>query len=436
MPILSLTLFPISTPYKEEPMSPGGSYILPHLLVLCKQADLDGTKLTYFNTVADQYKWYHELTQQVDNDKPFLEQKAKELTAGITDDAARIKTIFNWVQHNIRYIAFEDGIAGFKPAPAKDVLNKKYGDCKGMANLTCGLLKGLGFDARLAWIGTNHIAYDYSTPSLAVDNHMICALLYKGKKYFLDATESNIGFDEYAERIQGRQVLIEDGNNYILEKVNAVTPDQNLQVERSALSFDGPENIKGTVNLRYKGESRSDLLSKIFSIKKDNLQTALTKYLAENNHEYEIDDLRTSELLAIDSVLTISYKVLHHNGASVFGNEVYLEADFRKELDGFTIDTSKRRFDLMLPFRMNVVTETSITIPPGYTINQLPPNKEWKHPNLQVSISYTRKGDKIEYKKQIRIPDIRVRKDSFSDWNRIMNELDTQYKEQIVFKKP
>ncbi|MEI9945444.1 MAG: transglutaminase-like domain-containing protein [Chitinophagaceae bacterium] len=96
----------------------------------------------------------------------------------------RSKRFFNWVQHNIRYIAFEDGIAGFKPAKANDVLNKKYGDCKGMANLTRGLLQALGFDARLCWIGTNYIAYDYSTPSMAVDNHMICALIYNGKKIF------------------------------------------------------------------------------------------------------------------------------------------------------------------------------------------------------------------------------------------------------------
>ncbi len=50
-----------------------------------------------------------------------------------------------------------------------------------MANLTKELLLASGFDARLCWIGTNHIAYDYSTPSMSVDNHMICALYIKGQ---------------------------------------------------------------------------------------------------------------------------------------------------------------------------------------------------------------------------------------------------------------
>jgi len=421
--------------FKRESSAPGGSWIYPHLLVLCREATVDGNKIVYFNTVGDQYKWYRQLVSNIGDDKESLEQKAKELTAGITNDKEKIKAIFNWVQHNIRYIAFEDGIAGFKPAKANLVLNKKYGDCKGMANLTRGLLQSLGYDARLCWIGTNHIAYDYSTPSMAVDNHMICALFYQGKKYFLDATETNIGFDEYAERIQGRQVLIENGDNYLLERVPSVTPEQNTESEKATLSFDGTENLKGTVKISYKGESRSDLLSKIQGTKKDNLQNSLTNFLADDNPRYIISDLTTNTLLGTDSVLNISYNLLHKGAASAFDKEVYLEADFRKELDGFTIDTVKRKFDMMLPFRMNMLTETSITVPAGYKISQLPSNKEWTHPNIHITISYNRKGDRIEYKKQIRVMDVMLKKKSFSDWNRIIRELSANYREQIIFAK-
>ncbi|MCW3119249.1 MAG: transglutaminase protein, partial [Chitinophagaceae bacterium] len=420
---------------RRESAAPGGSWIYPHLLVLCKEATVDGSKVVFFNTVADQYKWYRQLVNGIGDDKVSLEQKARELTVGISNDKEKIKAVFNWVQHNIRYIAFEDGIAGFKPAKANMVLSKKYGDCKGMANLTRGLLQSLGYDARLCWIGTNHIAYDYTTPSMAVDNHMICALFYQGKKYFLDATETNIGFDEYAERIQGRQVLIENGDNYLLERVPTVTPEQNTQTEKALLSFDGTENLKGNVNISYKGESRSDLLSKIQGTKKDNLQNSLTNFLAEENPRYMISDLNTNTLLGTDSLLTIGYHVLYKGAASAFDKEVYLEADFRKELDGFIIDSVKRKFDMMLPFRMNLLTETTITIPAGYKVNQLPAGKEWKHPNIYITISYSRKGDKIEYKKQIRIADVMLKKKSFADWNHIMKELAAQYREQIIFEK-
>ncbi len=422
---------------KQEPAAPGGSFIFPHLLVMCKSAEVNGNKLVYFNTVADQYRWYRQLVHDIGDDRTVLEQKARELTTGISGDIEKIKAIFNWVQHNIRYIAFEDGIAGFKPAKADVVLNKKYGDCKGMANLTRGLLQALGYDARLCWIGTNHIAYDYSTPSMAVDNHMICALFFKGKKYFLDATETNIGFNEYAERIQGRQVLIEDGDNYLLERVPAIAPEQNTQIEKDILDFEGTDNLKGRVSVNYKGESRSDLLSNIENVKKDNLKNALLDYLSENNNNYNISDLNTTKLLGTDSVLTINYNVFHKDAASSFGNEMYLEADFRKEMDGFIIDSVKREFDLMLPFRMNQITEVSIAVPAGYTVKQLPGNKEWNHPNMHVVITYKydQKTNRIEYKKQIRIPDVLLKKKSFADWNRMIMELSNQYREQIIFEK-
>ena len=422
-------------PFEDEPQAPGFSYVYPHLLVMCKEAEINGSKLVFFNTLADQYKWYKQLVGSIGDDKTILEQKARELTAGITDDKEKIKAVFNWVQHNIRYIAFEDGIAGFRPAKASVVLNKKYGDCKGMANLTCGLLQALGYDAHLCWIGTNHIAYDYSTPSMAVDNHMICALFFQGKKYFLDATETNIGFGEYAERIQGRQVLIENGDNYLLERVPSVTPEQNTQVEKSVLSFGGTTDLKGSVNIRYKGESRSDLLSRIENIKKDNLQNALIDYLSESNTRYSITDLNTGKLLGTDSVLSINYNMVYKDAASSFDNEIYLEADFRKEMDGFIVDTAKRKLDLILPFRMNQVTNISIAVPAGYKVKQLPANKEWKHPNMNVAIMYSQKGNEIEYKKQMSIPDVVLKKKSFTEWNRMVKGLGNEYREQIIFVK-
>ena len=48
---------------------------------------------------------------------------------------------------------------------------------------------------------------------------MICTVILNGKKYFLDGTESFIALNDYAQRIQGKQVLIEDGKNYILDRI-------------------------------------------------------------------------------------------------------------------------------------------------------------------------------------------------------------------------
>src|SRR5690606_28449367 len=101
-----------------------------------------------------------------------------------------------------------------------------------------------GYDARLTWIGTDRIPYNHDVPSLAVDNHMICSVLLNGKIYILDATEKYNPFGTYAERIQGKEILIEDGAYYILQHVPVEPLDKYLQESFVNYTIDGSQ-LKG-----------------------------------------------------------------------------------------------------------------------------------------------------------------------------------------------
>lgn len=416
---------------ENENNAPGPSYVYPHILILAKEANIENVKKTYFNSIEDQYAWYRQLVGEIGSDEAIVKAKAQEITAGISNDLDKIKTVFYWMQNNIRYVAFEDGIAGFRPDKANEVIRKKYGDCKGMANATKELLKSLGFDARLCWIGTNHIAYDYSTPSLGVDNHMICALKFEGKTYFLDATENYLGFNEYAERIQGRQVLIEDADKYILSKVPATTYHQNLDEEKRTLTISGTD-LKGTATHTWKGEEKEYILTNLNHIKKDKSQESFTRYLSSGNNDYVITDLKTSDLNNFDKDISATYTINHKNAVSSFDKEYYVDLDFTKDLDNFSIDTSKRDLDYWFPYKMNLVKETELALPEGYTVASLPANVEIKNANYDFAINYTQSAGKIVYKKVLTIKNIKLLKSSFNQWNKDIEKLAAAYNEQIV----
>jgi len=418
-------------PRENEDECPGPSYIYPHILVLSKEATVENVKKTYFNSVADQYGWYKQLVGNIGSNDAIVKVKAQEITAGITNDLDKIKAVFYWMQNNVRYVAFEDGIAGFKPDKADEVIRKKYGDCKGMANATKELLRSLGYDARLCWIGTNHIAYDYSTPSLSVDNHMICALKFQGKMYFLDATENYLGFDEYAERIQGRQVLIEDGDNYILANIPSTTYQQNLDEEKRILKIDGTD-LKGTATHVWKGEEKEYVLSELNSIKKDKSIESFTKYLSLGNNDYVITDLKTSNLNNYDKDISAMYNIDHKNAVSSFDKEYYVDLDFTKELNDFIFDTTKRDLDFWFDYKMNLSKQTELEIPNGYSVTSLPPNVEITNPAYEFSISYSQANGKIIYKKNLAIKNIRISKSMFEQWNKDVQKLKASYNEQIV----
>jgi len=422
------------TPFKQEPNDPGIAYSYPHILVLCKEAVTPSGTETYFKTISDQYKWCRNIVNQVADDEAVLKAKATEITIGVKGETEKVKALLNWVYQNIRYIAYEDGIAAFRPAKASDVMAKKYGDCKGMANLLKGLLKGIGFDARLCWIGTNRIPYDLSTPSLSVHNHMITAWFFNGKTYFLDGTETNMAFNQYAERIAGREVLIENGDNYILSHIPSTTAEQNAETEKRAFTIDG-QDLRGNAQHVFKGEARSDMINKILAIKKENTESSLLNYLSGSNQDYDISNLNKSDIPGTDSVLKISYDVHFKNGAAVFGNEIYLDMDFGKELNNFIIDTSKRLHAMKLPNKILMEQETELTIPAGYKIGSLPANLSLQNNTADISITYKQTGNKLLYRKVLRIKQILLKKEEFSNWNKQMQELAVKYKEQVVLTK-
>lgn len=417
-----------------EKNAPGPSYVYPHLLVLSKYADLKTGRVNYFNKTDDLYAWYHSLVKEIGDDETILKTKAMDITKGISTDTGKINAIYHWMQDNIRYIAFEDGIAGFKPEKAQNVLQHKYGDCKGMANLTRGLLKALGYDARLCWIGTDHIAYDYSIPSLAVDNHMICALNYKGKRYFLDATETYIGLDEYAQRIQGRQVMIEDGDKYILDRVPLRNWQQNSAIEKRILHIDGMA-IAGKVQQQWEGESKEFLLTQVHGIKKEKLQDALVQYLTDDNSKYHINHLQTSDINNWDKQLDIQYELQYQEAITGFGDDLYTEMDFRKELSGYTIDTAKREHDMLFAYKHHVINETTLEVPAGYKVGPLPEDLKIDREGYSFHITYQLNSGKIAYRKELIIKNPWLAKAGFRQWNTDIQALDKVYLQQITLSK-
>ncbi len=416
----------------NEPRSPGPGYYMPHILVLCKSAAPKDENYVYFKTIKDQYNWYHKLIEETGNDPKVIREKTLEITKGISSDDEKVKAVYQWVQDNIRYIAFEDGIMGFKPAKAQDVLSKKYGDCKGMANLLTEMLRSINLDARRCWIGTKHIAYDYSTPSLSVDNHMICAWMKNGKPIFLDATEKYIGYGEIAERIQGRQTLIENGKNYLLERIPTATSMQNTATESRKFILEG-NILKGHVTQVWKGENKEWLLTQLNEMKQDKQEIALKEFLAAGKTDFEISNLKIGNINDYNADLKVEYDVVWKNALTEFGKASYLDIDNRRYYQDFTIDTEKRKLPLWFQYKNHLIFETEIKIPEGKTVPTLPGSLSVDEPGYSFKASYRNDDGQIIYKNEITINKAELQPESFSQWNDDIKKLSNFYNEQIEF---
>jgi transglutaminase-like putative cysteine protease len=419
--------------YEEEEHSPNHALSYPHVICVNKAYTENGQRRILFESVKDLYSWYRTVCDSIGNQPSELKQQVAALTNGKKTDMEKIEAIFYWVQDNIRYIAFENGIMGFRPDAAQNVLKKKYGDCKGKANLLKEMLNLAGYDARLTWIGTSDLPYDYSLPSLSVDNHMICTVILNAKKYFLDGTEEYIALNDYAQRLQGKQVLIEDGDNYILDRIPVFPAERNKTTQVTRMSIEG-DAIKGSANVEYNGEAKINTQMAFAATRSEDKTEALSTFLRKDNRNIELSNLKTPDFSDRQKPLQISYDFKANNEVTKAGNEIYVIMDWDKDFSSLEFDNDRKN-DYEFDHKYFITAQTELTIPDGYKVESVPPSFKIVTTDYSFEGSYSTKGKTVVYTKTIVINKPIIRKSEFADWNNFVKEINKFYDDQVVLSR-
>ena len=419
--------------YTSEPNSPNHAISYPHVICVNKAFSENGLRTVLFENVKDLYGWYSTVCADIGNKPDELKAKVNDLVFGKKTDIEKIESIFYWVQDNIRYIAFENGIMGFKPDAAQNVFKNKYGDCKGKANLLKEMLKLAGYDARLTWIGTSDLPYDYSLPSLCVDNHMICTLILNGKKYFLDGTEEHIALNDYAQRIQGKQVLIEDGKSFIIEKIPQFPAERNKESRITKMTI-AEDKLTGTATIEYNGESKIIVQSIFSSIRKDNKDDALSGYIKNGDENVEVSNIKNSDFADRQKPLQLSFDFKASNQVTKTGNELYVVMDWDKDFSASEMP-AERKNDYEFNQKYYYTVQTEMAIPAGYKVDYLPAAFKKTSADYSFEGSYLSNGKSIIYKKTIIISKPILKKSEFALWNSFIADINKFYNDQVVLKK-
>lgn len=427
--------YQIEDQYKmtDEPNMPGYTYSYPYILVVPKKSVIDNKETAYFDSFDHLYKWYRDINFLLNNNEDIIREKAKEITQGYKSEEDKIKALLSWVQNNIRYLAFEYGIDGFKPDEAHEVLRKKYGDCKGMSNLLKSLLKAEGFDARLAWVGTREAAFDLSVP-LPLADHMICVLQWKGKRYYLDPTVRFMTLGEYPQWIQGKTVLIENGPDYMMEQIPDLSPLMNTDSLFSVFTIGGNVLTGKSLNI-YKGESKQLIMSAIQATETNEQHDALNQFLRRGKVHDKIEDIQISGANSLADKVEISYCETRKSDIKSIDGELYINLNICPDFVHTKIDTSRRTNDYLLPYKDHIVRESHLMIPSGYEVTSLPAEFRIGKKDYSFLISYAIDNEKIMYHKEITIFDPWIKKRNFTEWNSDIDALKKAYLEQIILKK-
>ena len=420
--------------FSEEESLPGASYIYPHVLILPKTYKDGEVEEAFFNSLDALYAWYAQLVAEVENKPEKLTEIVKELTTSASSEEDKIKNIFYWVQDNIRYIAFEDGIAGYQPENCQTVFFNRYGDCKGMANLMKEMLKLAGFDARLVWLGTKSVATNYSTPCLASDNHMICAVKQGDDFIYLDGTEKYTLLGAYAERIQNQEVLIEDGASFIHTKIPVQGHLKNTRDYSLKLRMTEENTLVGVAKITEKGEAMSRIMYRYNQTRTDEKEESLKRYLALYDKFITIENMKVPSMDRAMDEFILASDITIKNKISTFDNEVYLYLDPYRIFESYDLGED-RQFPLWTSHKHNDKVRIEFELPEGYELSSLPESLDIQNEDFQFNLAYKQEGTKVFYEVQVQIPNSEVTKPNIEAWNKAIKSLKAAYDEPIVLVK-
>lgn len=148
----------------------------------------DRIQITEFQSWADVAKWAHKLFD-LKEDKKLIKQ-IPELEA-LPSQEQQIKRVIQFIQDEVRYLSFSNGIHGFKPHSPEKILNQRFGDCKDKSLLLAVILRNLGMESYPVLVNSSYgPTLDEALPSPGLFDHCIVQFKLNDSTYWIDPTIS------------------------------------------------------------------------------------------------------------------------------------------------------------------------------------------------------------------------------------------------------
>lgn len=199
-------------------------------------------------------QWYWKLClPHLEKTTPAMVAQVKALTADLKTDDARIRAIYYYVAHQIRYMGLttETDAPGYEPHDVNITFDNKYGVCRDKAALLAAMLRLAGFNARpvLFFVGPKK---DVEVPNNYF-NHAIVAVEKKPGDYLLmDPTDEN-SRDLFPTYLCDKSYLVARPDGDPLRTSAVVPAERNLMRISTSGEVDAGGTLKASSQIGFDG---------------------------------------------------------------------------------------------------------------------------------------------------------------------------------------
>jgi hypothetical protein len=422
-----------SKPFDYEQDGLNASYLAPQIIPRIRSYHLNNINVNVLDNLTNLHKWYSNFITKSEEQSNIFKTLSDSIVQGCNNNIEKASKIYDWVQKNIRYIAFEAGYAGVIPERASLVYQNRYGDCKGMANLLYNLLKAQNIEAYLCWIGTDNLPYKYSKiPSPVVDNHMIAAVTINDSMLFLDPTHSNLAFGMPSPFIQAKEVMvnIKSYEQYKLADVPIIDGDQNLFYDSCSITIQD-RNMVGKGLAILTGYVRMDFMDNLNLKDYKSVLSSCRSNLSKGNNNFVLDTVWFSNIDKKNSPLYVWYSFRVPNYAITSEGEQYINLNLDK-ISLPSIINDNRKLPIKYRYNKSEVNIVSLNFNNDVQTVILPSDTFYKDDIFTFENRYLRSKNQLQRYQKYKRNSLQLYPEQFKSFNQLLEKILKNYQQQVI----
>jgi len=345
-----------------------------------------------FESWADMARWQDGLDRGRRSASPEIKQKVADLVKADATPLGKMRSLAQYVQKEVRYVAIQLGIGGWQPHPATDVFTHKYGDCKDKATLLGAMLQEIGVESFYLFINTTRNAVTPETPAVRWFNHVILAVRLPagatdpslravldhpklGKLLFFDPTDEWTPLGSLRGELQANYGLLVTGDGGELLKLPQLPAELNGVVRTAKLSLSPSGTLSGDFSEQRNGDYGTQQRASLKSVSKDSDRIKFLESLISHSlSTFQITNASLVNLNRPDQPFAYQYSLVAQNYAKTAGNLLLVRPRVVGINSSDLLETREpRRYPVEFdgPSKNSDIIE--IGIPTGYQVDDLPP---------------------------------------------------------------
>lgn len=422
---------------EAEPDGPPVSETAPAVFTAPTQFEVQGHlgTLTSWQTLG---LWNYQLNAGRDELPPAVQAKVQALVQGETDERARIRKVYEWLQANTRYISVQLGIGGWQTFPASSVAANGYGDCKALTNYCQALLKATGITAYPALVRANEEDIRTEFPSQQFNHVVLCVPLSKAAKadtVWLECTSQTNPFGYMSSFTGNRHALLVTPQGGRLVRTPQYLAPDNRRERLADVYMDAQGSATASIRTRRSGLEQDAYAGLASSQNLADQKKVVAEHLPLANFSISKLSYQHSQQQPVP-VLTENLGLTLPGWASVSGKRAFLTPNLLSRWNALPAAVGERRTAVWLDNAFSYADTIRIHVPAGFKPESLPAQ-------VQLATAFGTYSSQVQalpdgtllYVRRLLMPQTRFAREQYPAYQDFRRRISQADKAQIVLVK-